>query len=173
MKKVLIVVDMLNGFLKPGAFLYCGDDSRRIIPFVREMVQQYSDAGNPVIFLADNHNPGDPEFTVYPPHCLKGTEEACVIDELKDLARKEILIPKTRFSGFYGTDLDKILEEIKPELVEVVGVCTNICVLYTVEGLRNRDYRVKVHRKGVASFDEEAAEFALRQMQTVLGAEIV
>jgi len=42
-----------------------------------------------------------------------------------------------------------------------------------VESLRNRDYTVRVHKQGVASFDDEAHEFALKQMETVLGAEVV
>jgi nicotinamidase/pyrazinamidase len=173
MKKVLIVVDMLNGFLIPGAPLYCGEASRRIIPFVKEMIDSYNREGSPVIFLADNHTPDDPEFAMFPPHCVKGTEEAQVIDELKENAGRDIIIPKTRFSGFYKTDLGNILAEMRPDLVEVVGVCTNICVLYTVEGLRNRDYSVRVHRRGVASFDVEAHEFALAQMRSVLGAEVL
>ena len=81
-------------------------------------------------------------------------------------------MPKTRYSGFFRTGLSKILEDLQPEAVHVVGVCTNICVLYTVEELRNRDYRAIVYQKGVASFDEEAHRWALKQMQAVLGVEL-
>ncbi|HBG00917.1 MAG TPA: hypothetical protein DDW87_05020, partial [Firmicutes bacterium] len=37
--------------------------------------------------------------------------------------------------------------------VELVGVCTNICCYFTAEELANRDVPVKVHARGVASFD--------------------
>ena len=57
--------------------------------------------------------------------------------------------------------------------VSVVGVCTNICVFFTVEELCNRDKRVVVYREGVASFDEAAHAFALQQMESVLGAQVV
>jgi nicotinamidase/pyrazinamidase len=68
--------------------------------------------------------------------------------------------------------MNQIMKDLKPEMVEVVGLCTHICVMYTVEELCNRDYRVVVHRDGVASFDQEAHAWALKQMAEVLGAEI-
>ena len=173
MSKVLIVVDMLDGFLRPGRALYCGPQSEAIIPFVRSKVEEYGKSGEPVIFVADNHEPEDLEFQRFPKHCVAGTKESEVVSELQGLAKNSIYLPKQRYSAFFGTDLEKRLKKLKPDLVEVVGVCTNICVLYTVEELRNRDIPTRVYRRGVASFDNEAHEWALKQMQSVLGAEIV
>jgi nicotinamidase/pyrazinamidase len=173
MNKVLIVVDMLDGFLRPGRALYCGRQSEDIIPFVRAKVEEYGKSGELVIFVADNHDPEDLEFQRFPKHCVAGTPESEVISELKGLAKNSIYLPKKRYSAFHGTDLEKRLKKLKPDLVEVVGVCTNICVLYTVEELRNRDIPTRVYRAGVASFDNEAHEWALKQMQSVLGAEII
>jgi len=173
MPNVLIVVDMLEGFCSEGFPLFCGQDAVKIIPFVKGKIEEYSRAYLPVIFFADSHEPDDREFEMFPPHCIKGTKEAEVLPELFEAARKKVLIPKTRFSGFYNTSLEFYLAGFAPELVEVVGVCTNICVFFTVEGLRNRDYKVRVYRQGVASFDREAHTFALQQMEKVLGAEVV
>jgi len=173
MKKVLLVTDMLEGFLRRKYPLYCGPQSERIIPFVRKKVQEYGRTGDLVVFIADNHDRHDLEFKKFPPHCIKGSPETEVIAELQGLAQREIYLPKKRYTAFYGTRLDKILAKEKPELVEVVGVCTNICVLYTVEELQNMDYRTRVYQKGVASFDQAAAQWALGQMKSVLGAEVV
>jgi len=172
MKRLLIVVDMLVGFFEKGRPLDCGEDARAIVPFVRNKVEELIRSGDPVIFLKDSHAPDDAEFRMFPPHCVAGTEEAELIEELRPYGDKGIAVPKTRYSGFYGTKLDELLTDIQPDIVEVVGVCTNICVLYTVEGLRNRDYSVVVHRDGVASFDRAAHEFALAQMKDVLGANV-
>ena len=172
MKRALIVVDMLVGFLEEGKPLYCGEDARAIIPFVKDKVDEFVTSGEPVIFVKDSHAPDDAEFKMFPPHCVVGTDETELVAELRPYESKATVVPKSRYSGFYNTSLATLLWELKPDLVEVVGVCTNICVLYTVEGLRNRDYRVVVHRDGVASFDESAHEFALAQMKDVLGAEI-
>ena len=172
MSRVLIVVDMLVGFLEEGRPLDCGASARAIVPFVVDKVRAFSDHGDPVIFVADNHEPDDAEFERFPPHCIAGSDEAEVVPELKPFVDDKLLMPKTRYSGFFGTHLVDLLADIEPEVVEIVGVCTNICVLYTVEELRNRDYPTVVHRDGVASFDSEAHEFALGQMETVLGVEV-
>lgn len=173
MANVLIVVDMLEGFCTEGYPLFCGEDAVKIIPFVKRKIEEYSEKYLPVIFLADNHDPDDKEFEMFPPHCIKGTKEAEVLPQLFEAARKKVLIPTVRFSGFYKTNLELYLAGFAPEVVEVVGVCTDICVFFTVEGLRYRDYRVRVCRGGVASFNREAHDFALQQMEKVLGAEVV
>jgi len=173
MSRVLLVVDMLEGFLRRQYPLYCSDRAAGIIPFVRKKVEEYGKTGELVVFIADNHDQDDLEFKKFPPHCLKGSRESEVISELKGIAQREIHVPKKRYSGFFGTNLEKILQKEKPDLVEVVGVCTNICVLYTVEELENRDCQVRVFKHGTASFDKDAHEWALKQMQTVLGAEVV
>ena len=53
-----------------------------------------------------------------------------------------------------------------------MGVCTNICVLYTAVSARMLNYKVTVLKDAVASFDQEAHDFALKQMKDVLGVEI-
>jgi nicotinamidase/pyrazinamidase len=172
MAQVLLVVDMLKGFCQEGRPLYCGPGVKSIIPFIRKLIESANERGEAVVFICDSHDPQDLEFQRFPPHCIAGSEEAEVIDELRGLARSEIIIPKKRYSGFFGTNLEQVIAGLQPELVEVVGVCTNICVLYTVEELRNRDYPVRVYRRGVTSFDSGAHLFALQQMETVLGAEV-
>ncbi|MEW6357659.1 MAG: isochorismatase family cysteine hydrolase [Planctomycetota bacterium] len=173
MRKALVVIDMVKGFFVEGSALYCGKKARKIIPFVKAKLEEYEKHGYFVVFVCDNHDPDDEEFNAFAPHCVRGTEETEVIDELKDFAKRHRVLPKRRYSAFFDTDLGGVLEEAKPDLVEVVGVCTNICVLFTVEDLRNRDYPVRVYAEGVASFDREAHEFALKQMGSVLAVEVV
>jgi nicotinamidase-related amidase len=169
-RRALLVIDMLNGFLDPKGTLYCGDAARRIVPFARETIERYRAHGDPVIFVADTHEPCDPEFRMWPAHCVRGTWEAEVIPELP--VGRSPVIRKQRYSAFYGTPLQRRLSALRPRTVEVIGVCTNICVLYTVADLRNRLYNVRVLKRGVASFDPKAHRFALEQMEKVLGAEV-
>jgi len=173
MSRVLLVIDMLEGFLRKEYPLYCSDAAAAIIPFVKKKVEEYAASGELVVFIADNHDPNDLEFKKFPPHCIAGTKQSEVISEIQGIAKNSVYVPKKRYSGFFGTKLEKILKKEKPDLVEVVGVCTNICVLYTVEELKNRDYNARVYKDGTASFDPEAHEWAFMQMQTVLGAELV
>jgi len=173
--KVLLVIDMLKDFLEPQGALTCGEAARAIIPFVADKVREFTGQNLPVILIMDSHDPEDPEFKRFPLHCVYGTPGAELIAELQALVEEypfTIKVPKTRFSGFFRTNLNTILSDLAPAEVHVTGVCTNICVLYTVEELANRDYRTIVYRDGVAGFDREAHLWALEQMKSVLGAEV-
>ena len=68
--------------------------------------------------------------------------------------------------------LIEVLQDKGVSEAEVVGVCTSICVMDTVGGLANRDYRSTVPIKGVADFDPEFHEFALKRMKQLYGANV-
>ena len=170
-KSALIVVDMLNDFIHEKGALYCGQSARDIVSFVHLRLEAHRRAGSLVVFLQDAHLKDDIEFEKFPPHCIAGTWGSQIIDDLAPRSGEHVLA-KTRYSGFYGTDLEKILVADAPEEVEVVGVCTSICVMDTVGGLANRDYRTTVPRAGVADFDAEAHRNALQRMERLYGAAI-
>lgn len=170
MKKALLVVDMLNDFIHRDGKLYCGPEGEAIVPFIREKIDAYRRDGQLVIFICDRHEADDLEFRRFPRHAIRGTDGAKVIEALRYDGYDENITGKQRYSGFFNTDLEEQLEDV--EEVAVVGVCTNICVYFTVEELSNRDKSVIVYKDGVASFDKEAHAFALKQMECVLGAQL-
>lgn len=170
MASVVLVVDMVRGFCAEGYPLYVGPTVREAIPRIRALLAEESAKGSHIIFLCDNHAPDDAEFRMFPPHCIRGSEETEVIPELREFVGE--VIPKARFSCFYGTNLEQRLKDLSPDKVIVVGVCTNICIQYTVADARNRDYAVEVPVDCVATFDPEAHKFALEQMEKVLGAKV-
>jgi len=168
-KGALIIVDMLNDFLDEKGALYCGPGAQEIVPFVQQRLATHRKVGSLVVFLQDAHAEDDLEFEKFPKHCVAGTWGSQVIDALAP-ETGEVVLPKTRYSGFYGTSLEKILTEYAPEKVEVVGVCTSICVMDTVGGLANRNYPTIVPRAGVADFDAAAHQHALERMERLYGA---
>lgn len=170
MANAVLVVDMVRGFLEEGYPLYCGAQARGIIPAVQRLLEQELARGSTVFFLCDHHAPDDAEFKMFPRHCIEGTAEAEVIPELASY-RGEV-IPKRRFSAFFDTPLEVKLSQLKPEKLIVCGVCTDICVLYTVADARNRDWEVEVPVECVASFDEKAHHSALGHMEKILGAKL-
>ncbi len=176
-RKAIIVVDMLVGFCRRGALASPRLDS--VTPAIVEHLRRERAAGAELIFLVDTHAPDDPEFAMFPPHCVEGSGEDEVVPELRELAAEGHVLRKRRYSGFYGTRLEELLRELAPEAVEVVGVCTDICVLHTVAGLRDRDYRVVVRRDMVETYDapgheaDEVNRWALAHMRDVLGATVV
>jgi nicotinamidase-related amidase len=171
-KVALIVADMLRDFIDPKGALYVGPTAREIIPFVAQKIDEVRTRGGVVIFVCDTHDPDDREFKFFPPHAVKDTEGAEIIPELP-LKPGDYQVAKTRYSCLAKTDLEDILKREQVERVEVVGVCTSICVLETVKELFDRDIPSLVYRQGVADFDPEGHAFALKHMARVFGAKVV
>jgi nicotinamidase-related amidase len=171
-QKVLIIVDMLNDFVNKNGVLYCGDTVLPIIPFIQQRLKAFRDQGDLVIYLQDSHDENDKEFERFPKHSVAGSWGSEIIPELKPWPG-ETVIPKKRFSGFYETDLEKVLNAAGVTEVEVVGVCTSICVMDTVGGLADRDYSITVPVKGVADFDPEFHRFSLQRMEKIYGARVL
>ena len=182
-RRVLIVVDMQNDFVVEEGAL-SSPAARMIVPFVRERVQSALQSGDEVVFTLDTHDQDDAEFAKFEPHCLRDSWGGQLISELKELLGEQVgdqvhFVEKNRYSAFYQTDLEEYLglapgsQRLPVDEVELVGVCTNICCYFTAEELANRDVPVKVYARGVASFDAEAHTFALGQMRSVLGVDVV
>ena len=162
---------MLNDFIRENGKLYIGDSGRKIISPIQKELERFRKEKDPIFYICDHHRPSDKEFNLFPPHCLSGTEGANIIEELKP-SKDDFIIHKRRYSGFFQTDLDISLREEGIIELELVGVCTNICVLYTAVSARMLNYKVIVLKDAVASFDQHAHDFALKQMKDVLGVEI-
>lgn len=175
--KILLVMDMLNDFCdkEKGALPF--QTARDIIPFVKERIDTYqADEDSIVMYLKEAHSDDDLEFLRFPKHGVINTWGSKIIPELP-VTDTDKIFEKTRYSGFYNTPLSGVLEVMHKihtiEHVEVVGVCTSICVMDTVGGLANRDYKVIVPRAGVADFDQANHENALTRMEKLYGAELV
>ena len=172
MSKALIIIDMLNDFIDERGALFCGKESTHIVPYIKMLIEKYRKEGGIIIYACDAHSKDDEEFERFTPHCIKGTWGAEIVEDLEPKASDYIIL-KTRYSAFYGTNLEDILKKHDVDEVGVVGVCTSICVMDTVGDLANRDYRIKVYAQGIADFDNNAEECAIQRMQSLYGAEIV
>ena len=163
---------MIHDFADPTGALYCGPSMPKVIDVIKGELARARKDKELVLYLTDDHLPDDAEFKMFPPHAIVGTKGAEIIPELAPEEADDV-IPKRRFSGFFGTDLDITLREREVDTLRLVGDCTNICVLYTAADARNLGYAVEVVRDGVTSFDEEAHVDALRELEKTLGAKIV
>jgi len=166
----LIVVDMLNDFVLPGAPLEVSA-ARDILPALSARIARAREAGIPVIYVCDAHDPDDPEFAAWPPHAVEGTAVAEVIPELAP-APGDIVVKKKTLLGFYGTDLEVVLGRFGAETLTITGCVTNICIMYIATEASVRGYRVRIPRDSVAALDPAMHEFGLRQMAEVIKAEV-
>jgi nicotinamidase/pyrazinamidase len=171
-KRALVVVDMIHDFADPSGALYCGPSMPAVIDACKREIERARRGGEPVVYLTDDHLPDDAEFKMFPPHAIHGSKGAQIIPALSP-AKDDAVIPKRRYSGFFGTDLDITLRERGVDTLRLVGDCTNICVIFTAADARNLGYVVEVVRDGVTSFDLEAHADALRELEKTLGATLV
>lgn len=166
MKQAILVLDMLNDFVQPGAPLEV-PGVRAMVPSIQRRLEDARVAKRPVIYVCDAHQPNDPEFRVWPPHAIRGTEGQAVIKELFP-HREDFLLTKPSYSAFFETKLDALLKKLKVDELVLTGVCTEICVLYTGVDALERGYRVQVPEDCVRGLTEADHRFALRQLKEVL-----
>jgi len=161
---------MVKGYLEKGHALYCGRAARNIIPNIQRLLTKELAAGSIILYVNDGHMPDDEEFNLLPQHCVAGSDEIEIIPELAEYPGE--IIPKTRYSAFYNTALDRKLAQLKPDKLVICGVCTDICVLFTAADAMYRGYDIEIPVDCVASYDEDAHNFALKHMQKLLGAKL-
>ncbi len=128
-KDLLIIVDMVNGFVKEGAL--ADPYISRLIPLEKKLIEFYKQ--NPhgeVAFVKEAHHKNSREFNSFPPHCIVGTEEAELVEGLKEYEKGSIVYPKNSTSVIFNPNFIKDLNYM-PALERVVfsGCCTDICVM--------------------------------------------
>ena len=185
-RPAVLVIDMLNDFVKGK--LKC-DRATRIIPNVKQLLENARERQIPVFYCNDEHLPIDTyEMKLWGPHAMKGTEGAKMIDELKpsdgnkteDMTKtkttEEYVIPKRTYSAFDGTGLDKALRGIYDgkgaDTLIITGLHTNICDRHTCYDAFVRGFNIIVPEDGVEAFTEEEHKSGLEYMKRVYGAKI-
>lgn len=174
----LLVVDMQRAFVQPGEALEV-PAARAIVPRIQELLRIFREKRLPVVFteftysqnaplligeLHPEHRaapPGAPRgFGVPSSSCLEGEDNARVIPELLPCP-DELVVRKHYYDGFNGTVLDGALRARGVTTLVVTGTMTDICVLATVAGGFNREYRIAVVQDGVATLSPDVQLAAL------------
>lgn len=167
-RPAILVVDMLNDFVT-GA-LAC-DRGKAIVPATASLLAAARKAGVPVIFCNDAHLPKiDRELEVWGDHAIAGTPGAKVIPELK-LSKKDYVVPKRRYSGFFQTDLDALLRELGVKTVVMTGLHTHMCVRHTSADAFQLGYNVAVAKEATDAFTEDDYNNGLAYLKTCYGAD--
>ncbi|MEE9523205.1 MAG: isochorismatase family cysteine hydrolase [Thermodesulfovibrionales bacterium] len=172
-EKALLIIDMLNDFVNEGAPLEV-PDTRKIIPDVRKEINYARDNDIPVVYVCDTHDENDVEFEKFgwPPHAVKGTGGAEIVDELKP-EEGDIVIEKKTYSSFHNTRLDTELKRLGVDTVRLTGCVTHICIMFAAYDAGMLGYNVEVVSNGVAGLEREDHDAAIRIMKNVMGAKII
>jgi nicotinamidase-related amidase len=137
-KTVILSVDVINGFCKSGPL--SSKRISRIIGPIKDLFKCSWDIGlRDILLLQDNHEPDAVEFNAFPPHCVRGTDEAHPVSEISSLPffDKLQILPKNSISSSLNTSFPSWLEEhTDTDTFIIVGDCTDLCVYQLAMYLR-------------------------------------
>lgn len=167
-KKALIIVDMVNGFVREGAL--ADPHIAQTIKRQQELIEEYKKDGGLIIIIKDCHTKESVEHDRFGGlyHCLEGTEEAELIDEYKSLEQEEntIVLEKNSTSFMWaknkeeGYNFQDVIDNAENlEQIDVVGCCTDICVANGVLPMmnyfdeNNRRVKVYLHEDAIDTFE--------------------
>lgn len=169
-KTALIVVDMLCDFTQPDGLVYY-PQNEAVIPEISKALQTARQHGALVVFLQHRYRKGKPDanLSAMRPCCIEGSGGEALDPRLDYRPDIDYLIPKRRYSGFFGTDLDQVLRENGANYAVIVGTKTNCCIRATVNDAYNLGYQVRVISSCVATDDETVNQIHLQDIDKYLG----
>jgi nicotinamidase/pyrazinamidase len=174
MKTVFFDIDTQIDFVHPGGSLYV-PGAEHILPVVAELNRR----APVLISTMDAHTEGDPEFKIYPPHCVVGTpgqhkpditllEPRATIPSATEGARQFIL-EKQKFDCFSSPYLEPLLAQLNADRYVVYGVVTEICVRYAAFGLLKTGKPVEIVTDAVKALDQQKAQEMFAEFQAANG----
>jgi nicotinamidase/pyrazinamidase len=182
-------VDVQADFMLPGGKLYV-PGAEKLLPNIRRLTDA---ARQGQVFLVSHgcfHTPDDPEFKIFPPHCVKGTQGSELVPEAltdkiarvanepgtelpDDLSKyQQVLLEKQTLNIFESRHADELVRRLgdHPEFV-VFGVVTEYCVGFAARGLLERKRRVAVVQDAIETLKPEDGQSAIAELRQ-LGARL-
>ena len=166
--KILVVIDMQNDFVT-GAL--GTKEAQAIVPNVVAKIKEYKKQGYPVLATMDTHHSNylqTNEGRHLPiEHCLEDTTGWKLVPEIDPLIRDVDRVRKSQFANYALSRLIMIHFQNKCE-IELVGVCTDICVVSNALLLKSYkpEATITVDASCCAGTTPEAHEAALKVMKS-------
>ncbi|MGA8221056.1 MAG: isochorismatase family cysteine hydrolase [Candidatus Acidiferrales bacterium] len=189
-KIVFWEVDAQEDFMLPGGSLYV-PGAEKIIPKIKRLVDAAREGRVFLVSSACRHLQNDPEFKLFPPHCIRGTQGARIIPEglartfysipndekyklPKDLLNyQQVVIEKQTLNVFDNPQTSVLVDRLGKDAEFIVfGVVTELCVCRAVKGLLDRGHKVSVVKDAIETLKAEDGRRALAEL-TALGAELI
>ena len=181
-QRILWGVDIQRDFMIPGGALYV-PGAEKLIPNIKSLIDLARTDSAFLISSACQHAPDDPEFKVFPPHCVRGTPGAQLIPEaaLEKLLRvpneksfsipadlfsyEQVLLEKQVLDVFSNPNTAKLIDRLPADAeFYIFGVVTEYCVQCASKGLLDRKRRVAVVEDAIETLKKEEGEKTISQL---------
>jgi nicotinamidase-related amidase len=162
---VLIVIDMVNDFLQTWAPV----PRQRLAETTNILVGMVREHNRPIIWVRQEFAPdlrdAFPEMRAKGIRTtIQGTPGCQIVSDLA-VDRSDTIIVKKRYSAFFGTNLDQVLADLKPDGLILAGINTHACIRMTAIDAYQRDLDVVLAAECVDSYDREHHDISLRYMK--------
>jgi nicotinamidase/pyrazinamidase len=174
MRTVFFDIDTQIDFVYPAGALYV-PGAEHILPVVAELNRR----APVVISTMDAHSEDDPEFQIYPHHCVVGTagqhkpaitllDQRATVPTATDGVR-QFMLEKQKLDCFSSPHLLPLLDQLGADRYVVYGVVTEICVRCAAFGLLKTGKPVELATDAVKALDEQKAHEMLSEFTAAGG----
>lgn len=163
--EALLVIDTLEDFFQEGVLK---DRRGSLVASINRLIGWSRRKGMPVIWVRQefSHDLSDAFLVMRTNNIritIQGTHGASILHEL-DQREEDLEVVKKRYSAFYNTGLDDLLEQKGVGRLYLAGVNTHACVRTAAIDAYQRDLEVVIAQDCVSSPDEEHHEVTLRYL---------
>jgi nicotinamidase-related amidase len=167
----LLLIDVINDLAFKGSEALIARAESMALR-LRALKQRAANAEIPEIYINDNFGQWRSDFRRTVAHCTAQTSPGCRVSRRLRPSSQDYFVLKPKHSGFFDTTLDTLLGELRIRRVILTGIAGNICVLFTANDAYMRELRIFAPADCMVSNTVEDNENALRQLKTVLKADI-
>ena len=170
-KAALLLIDVINDFdFEEGEQLL--ELALPVGKNIAELKKRAKAAGIPSIYVNDNFGRWQSDFKKIVAHCSRNDAKGKSFVKLLSPDDDDYFVLKPKHSGFYSTTLELLLTHLGAKNLILTGIAGNNCVLFTANDAYMRDFKVFIPEDCVVSNTEQENQHALKQMKTVLKADV-
>lgn len=171
MNSALLIIDMINNLKFPqGEKLL--QEAAPVAENIAEIKKLFKRHQLPVIYVNDNFGNWKSSWEEVFEHCTCSDSLGRSIAKKLRPDKDDYFVLKPKHSGFYCSNLDVLLNDLKIDHLVITGMAGNICVLFTVNDAYMRGYKIHVPANAIASENSQINDFALTQFRDVFNINI-
>lgn len=166
MKTVFFDVDTQLDFLFPAGALYV-PGAEKIAPALAELTKFAAENEIQIVSTLDSHTEDDPEFKIWKPHCVIGTQGHQKYS--RTITQKQIFVAKHTIDVFESERLQQVIDELQAERYVVYGLATDYCVRTAALGLLKHGARVEVVTDAIKGINSRKTDSILQEIEEKRG----
>ncbi|ARK31889.1 cysteine hydrolase family protein [Halalkalibacter krulwichiae] len=167
----LLIIDMINDleFSSGVQLLPHALDAAEKITVLKKEVKALD---IPVIYVNDNYGKWQSDFRYLVDHCLQEEVRGKPLANMLQPDESDYFILKPKYSGFYATPLELLLEHLNINTLILTGVTGDMCVQFTANDAYMRNFGLMIPSDCVASHTHHINQQSLHTMKEVVKADI-